>query len=209
MRKFISLIYMVIIVRGGVLMDSDVKKIIAEKDKRIEELEAKIKELERKLRYYEIKEIYSGLVPDEMLRKLMDLPPEIMLIEIGKYLREKTIESTKMEVQRVQREKEEHNKAVSEIKSVETKLSGVKARVGVDLNFTQRYDFSGSDVAFLGEDLMRSLGASEGEYVVVQKDGSVNLRVLPYTKSGFIVVPTWVREKIGAKVNEFVEVIKK
>lgn len=190
-------------------MDSDVKKIIAEKDRKIEELEAKIKELEKKLRYYEIREIYSGLVPDDLLWKLMELPPEIMLIEIGKYLRDRTVERAKMEVEKSQRGREELNKAVSEIKSVETKLSGIKARVGVDLNFTQRYDFSGSDIAFLGEDIMRNLGASEGDYVVVMKDGSVNLRVLPYTKSGFIVIPTWVREKIGAKVNDFVEVIRR
>jgi len=190
-------------------MDGDVRRLIEEKDKKIEELQAKIRELEKKLRYYEIREIYREIVPDELLQKLMDLPPEMMLIEIGKYLREKTVERARLDAERVQREKEELSKSVENIKTAEAKLSGVRARVGVDLNFTQRYDFSGSDVVFLGEDLMKTLGASEGDYIVVQKDGSVNLRVLPYTKSGFIVLPTWVREKIGAKVNDYVEVIKR
>jgi len=138
----------------------------------------------------------------------MDLPPEMMLIEIGKYLREKTVERAELDAERVRMEKE-IGKTAEDIKTAEAKLAGVRARVGVDLNFTQRYDFSGSDVIFLGEDLMKTLGASEGDYIVVQKDGSVNLRVLPYAKSGFIVLPTWVREKIGAKVNDYVEVIKK
>lgn len=189
-------------------MDTDVRKIIEEKDKKIEELQAKVRELEKKLRYYEIKEIYSGLVPEDFLQRLMELPPEMMVIEIGRYLRERTMEKIKQEVERGQ-EREGRSTTVAELKSSETKITAVKARVGVDLNFTQRYDFSGSDVAFLGEDLMRSLGASEGDYVVVQKEGSVNLRVLPYVKAGFIVVPTWVREKLGAKVNDFVEVIKR
>lgn len=64
-------------------------------------------------------------------------------------------------------------------------------------------------MAMLGEDLMNALKVSEGDYIVVQKNGSVNLRVIPYSKSGFIVLPSWVREKIGAKLNDFVEVMKK
>jgi len=190
-------------------MDSDIRKIIEEKDRMIEELQSKLKELEKKLRYYEIKDIYQGLIPEDLLKKFMDLPTELMVIEIGKYLREKFAEKTKSSEQRVSTEKEKINTVLSAIKSIETKLTAVKAKVGVDLNFTQRFDFEGSEVAFLGEDLMKSLGVSEDEYIVVQKDGSVSLRALPYSKAGFIVVPTWVREKIGAKVNDLVEVIKK
>lgn len=189
-------------------MDVDVRKIIEEKDKKIEELQAKVRELERKLRYYEIKDVYHGLVPEDFLQKLMDLPPEIMVIEIGKYFREKSAEKPKTDEKNCIG-KEEINKTLEELKSIETKLTGVKAKVGVDLNFTQRFDFDGSEVAFLSEDLMKSLGVSEDEYIIVHKEGSVTLRVLPYSKSGFIVVPTWVREKIGAKVNDTVEVVKR
>ncbi|MCS7143518.1 MAG: hypothetical protein NZ879_00670 [Archaeoglobaceae archaeon] len=190
-------------------MDVDVRKIIEEKDKKIEELQAKIKDLERKLRYYEIKEIYHGLVPDDFLQKLMDLPPEIMVIEIGKYFREKSAEKSRREIEKTSTGNEEIKKALEELKVIETKLGGVRAKVGADLNFTQRFDFSGSEVAFLGEDLMKSLGVSEGDYIVVQRDGSVTLRTLPYSKPGLVIVPTWVREKIGAKVNDMVEVVKR
>ncbi|MEM1578260.1 MAG: hypothetical protein QXN34_01490 [Archaeoglobaceae archaeon] len=180
-------------------MDADIRKLIEEKDKKIEELQNKIKELEKKLRYYEIKEIYQGLLPDGVIQKLLDLPPEMMVIEIGKFLRGRKIDIAEAEKERLQPMERE----------VEVKSSTLKARVGIDLTFTQKFDFTGSDVAFVGEDIMNSLGISEGEYVVVQKNGSVNLRALPYTKAGFIVIPGWVREKIGAKVNDFVEVTKK
>ncbi len=190
-------------------MDVDVRKIVEEKDKKIEELQSRIKELEKKLRYYEIKEIYQGLIPEDLLKKLIDLPAEIMVIEIGKYLREKNAEKAKSDEQKVSMEKEKLNRTFAELKNIETKLAAVKAKVGVDLNFTQRFDFEGSEVAFLSEDLMKSLGVLEEDYITVQKDGSVTLRVLPYSKPGFVIVPTWVREKIGAKVNDFVEVIKK
>ncbi|MCS7130038.1 MAG: hypothetical protein NZ872_01310 [Archaeoglobaceae archaeon] len=189
-------------------MDADVRKIIDEKDKKIEELQARVKELERKVRYYEIKEVYRDLLPEDFLQRLVELPPEMMVLELGKYLRGMTTEKVKPVVEKSYKEKEEIK--APEPKEVPIpKPAGVKAKVGLDLNFTQRYDYSGSDVAFLGEDLMKSLGASEGDYIVVQKESSVNLRVLPYTKPGFIVVPTWVREKIGAKINDFVEVIKR
>lgn len=189
-------------------MDVDVRKIIEEKDKKIEELQAKIKELEKKLRYYEIRDIYHGLIPEDFLQKLMDLPPEIMVIEIGKYFREKSLEKTKTD-DKSSVGKEEINKALAGLKSIETKLTGLKAKVGVDLNFTQKFDFDGSEVAFLGEDLIKSLGVSENDYIIVQKDGSVTLRVIPYSKEGFVVIPTWVRERIGAKVNDIVEVFRK
>jgi len=189
-------------------MDVDIRKIIEEKDKKIEELQTKIKELERKLRYYEIKDIYQGLLPEDDLRRLLDLPPEQMIIELGKYLKERA-EKSIVSTEKASESKEEIKKALEEIKTVETKLGGVKAKVGIDLNFTQRFDFEGSEVAFLGEDLMEKLGISGEEYILVQKNGGVVLRALPYSKSGFIVVPTWVREKIGAKVNDLVEVMKK
>ncbi|TDA30512.1 MAG: hypothetical protein DSO00_01190 [Archaeoglobi archaeon] len=190
-------------------MDVDIQKIVEEKDKKIEELQSKLKELEKKLRYYEIKEIYQGLIPEDLLKKLMDLPPEIMVIEIGRYLREKNAEKTKSDEQKVCVEKDKLNRTLAELKIIETKLAAVKAKVGVDLNFTQRFDFEGSEVAFLSEDIMKSLGVSEDDYIIVQKDGSVTLRVIPYSKPGFVIVPTWVREKIGAKVNDVVEVVKK
>lgn len=190
-------------------MDVDVRKIIEEKEKKIEELQLKIKELERKLRYYELKEVYHGLVSEDFLQKLIDLPPEVMVIEIGKYFREKFAEKARTELEKASTSKEEIKKALEELKTIEAKLSGVKAKVGTDLNFTERFDFSGSEVAFLGEDLMKNLGVSQGDYVIVQKDDSVTLKVFPYSKSGFVVIPTWVREKIGAKVNDVVEVVKK
>ncbi|MDI9609997.1 MAG: hypothetical protein QFX36_01575 [Archaeoglobales archaeon] len=190
-------------------MDADVRKIIDEKDKKIEELQAKVKELEKKVRYYEIKEIYRDILPEDFLQRLVELPPEVMIIELGRYLRGASAEKAKTGAEKSYKEKEEVTRATEIKEAVTPKSTGFKAKVGLDLNFTQRYDFSGSDVAFLGEDLMKSLGASEGDYIVVQKEGSVNLRVLPYTKPGFIVVPTWVRDKIGAKINDFVEVIKR
>lgn len=195
-------------------MELELKKIIEDKDRKIEELQARIRELERKLKFYEIREVYQGIIPDDVLQKLVELPPEAMVIEIGRYLKqvsfktEKVLESKAAEsVPKVElKSPTEESKTESVVKVRE----GVaKARVGVDLSFTQRYDFTGSDVAMLGEDIMNAIKASEGDYIVVQKEGAVNLRVLPYSKPGFIVIPSWVRERIGAKVNDFVEVFKK
>lgn len=188
-------------------MGPNTEKIIKEKDEKIQQLEAKVRELEKKLRYYEIKEVYQGLVPEEFLQKLMELPPEMMVIEIGRYFRERSAES--MGSEKVSKNMKEINRAISELKSIEMKLNGIKAKLGIDLNFAQKYDFNGSEVAFLGEDIMKSLGISEGDYIIVQKEGGATLRVLPYSKPGFVVVPTWVRERIKAKVNDFVEVIRR
>lgn len=196
-------------------MESELRKIIEEKDRKIEELQSRIRELERKLKFYEIREVYQGIVPDEVLQKLVELPPEAMVIEIGKYLKQASFKAERVESKPVESTPkiEVKEKPVVEEQKVESSVKvkeGVaKARVGVDLAFTQRYDFQGSDVAMLGEDVMNSIRASEGDYVVVQKDGAVNLRALPYSKPGFIIIPSWVREKIGAKVNDFVEVFKK
>uniref|UniRef100_A0A7J2TGI2 Uncharacterized protein n=1 Tax=Archaeoglobus fulgidus TaxID=2234 RepID=A0A7J2TGI2_ARCFL len=184
-------------------METELKRLLEEKDKKIEELQAKIKDLERKLKYYEIREVYQGIIPDEVIQKLVELPPEVMVLEIGKYLR--GVSTLKLEKAE---EKEKPAEKMAEKVEI-TGERGLKAKVGVDLSFTQRYDFTGSDVAMLGEDLMNALKVSEGDYIVVQKNGSVNLRVIPYSKSGFIVLPSWVREKIGAKLNDFVEVMKK
>jgi hypothetical protein len=56
---------------------------------------------------------------------------------------------------------------------------------------------------------MEKLGVEEDDYVLVKKNGFVRMRVIPHVGSGVIVMPTWAREKIGAKLNEEVEVIKK
>ena len=196
-------------------MESELRKLIEEKDRKIEELQAKIRELEKRLKFYEIREVYQGIIPDEILQKIVELPPDAMVLEIGKYLRQSTFKTERVaEVKAVEstsRVDVKEKPVVEEQKAESVKLKeGVaKARVGVDLAFTQRYDFQGSDVAMLGEDVMNSIRASEGDYIVVQKEGAVNLRVLPYSKPGFIIIPSWVREKIGAKVNDFVEVAKK
>lgn len=193
-------------------MDLELRKIIEEKDRKIEELQAKIRELEKKLKFYEIREIYQGIIPDDILQKLVEMPPEMIVIEIGRYLKQIGFRTEKVaESKPAESASKELISIVEEAKGSGVKLKEgvVRARVGVDLAFTQRYDFTGSDVAMLGEDIMNSIKASEGDYIVVQKEGSVNLRVLPYPKPGFIIIPTWVREKIGAKVNDFVEVFKK
>lgn len=204
-------------------MDEDCQKLLQEKDAVIKELQEKIKELEMKIRSYEIREIYRGILPDEVLEELVKLPPEQMVIEIGKYLRERgsaekaatkaaveseeKISKVKEDISEVEKEV---TKAESEVDRAIGAITGrVMAKVGVDLNFTQKYDYDGSDVAFLAEDIMRAIGVKEGGYVTVRKDGVVNLRVMPYSKDGFIVIPTWVRERIGAKVNDFVEVVRK
>lgn len=189
-------------------MDADVRKIIDEKDKKIEELQARVRELEKKVRYYEMREVYREILPEDFLQRLVELPPEIMILELGKYLRGVMTEKVKTVAERSYKEKGE-TKPLEFKETTLYRSTGVKAKVGLDLNFTQKYDYSGSDVAFLGEDLMKSIGASEGDYIVVQKEGSVNLKVIPCTKSGFIIIPTWVRERIGAKINDFVEVIKR
>lgn len=194
-------------------MESELRKLIEEKDKKIEELQARIRELEKKLKFYEIREVYQGIIPDEILQKLAELPPEVMVIEIGKYLKQASFKTERVvETRESSPRVEVKEKPIEEIKvepSVKVREGVAKARVGVDLAFTQRYDFHGSDVAMLGEDVMNSIKVSEGDYVVVQKDSAVNLRVLPYSKPGFIIIPSWVREKIGAKINDFVEVAKK
>lgn len=198
-------------------MDDECQKLLAEKEALIRELQEKVRELESKLRSYEIREVYKGVIPDEVLEELVKLPPEQMVIEIGKYLKEKgsagqveakrTVTEIKQEIASVE---EEVSKAEKEVDKTISAITGAaKAKVGVDLNFTQKYDNEGSDVAFLGEDIMKTLGVKEGEYITVKKNGVVNLRAIPYSKEGFIVIPTWVREKIGVKVNDFVEVVKK
>jgi len=192
-------------------LDEECQKLLNEKDELISELQEKIKELEMKIKSYEIREIYRGILPDEVLEELVKLPPDQMVIEIGKYLKER--ESAQLEAVKERNEKVAKTKEVEEAKAeAETKKDTtgiVRAKVGVDLNFTQKYDHEGSDVAFLAEDLMKAIGIEEGSYVEVRRDGSVNLKVIPYSKEGFIIVPTWVREKIGAKVNEYVEVVRK
>ncbi len=198
-------------------MDDECQKLLAEKDALIRELQEKVKELESKLRSYEIREVYRGVIPDDVLEEFVKLPPEQMVIEIGKYLKEKgsagqaeakrTVTEMQKEIASVE---EEVSKAEKDVEETITVITGAaKAKVGVDLNFTQKYDYEGSDVAFLAEDIMRTLGVKEGEYISVKKNGVVNLKAIPYSKEGFIVVPTWAREKIGAKVSDFVEVVKK
>ncbi|WP_456467771.1 hypothetical protein [Archaeoglobus sp.] len=201
-------------------MDDECQKLLAEKDAVIRELQEKINELERKLRSYEIRDVYKGIIPDEVLEEFMKLTPEQMVIEIGKYLREKAgimetaVKERNEKISKMKGELLEVTETVKEAESGAEKtieaISGVAtAKVGVDLNFTQKYDYEDSDVAFLGEDLMKIIGAKEGDYVTVRKNGSVNLKVISYSKDGFIVVPTWVREKISAKVNDMVEVSKR
>lgn len=198
-------------------MDDECQKLLAEKEALIRELQKRVNELESKLRSYEIREVYRGIIPDDVLEELVKLPPDQMVIEIGKYLKEKgstgqieakkAVSDVKQEIASVE---EEVSKAEKEVERTISTITGVaKAKVGVDLNFTQKYDYEGSDVAFLAEDVMNAIGVREGEYVSVRKNGIVNLKVIPYSKEGFIVVPTWVREKIGVKVNDFVEVVKK
>jgi len=198
-------------------LDDECQKLLAEKEALIRELQGKVKELELKLKSYEIRDVYRGIIPDEVLGELIKLPPEQMVIEIGKYLREKgstgQAESRKVlaEMRREMASVEE-GLSMSERgveKTISTITGVARAKVGVDLNFTQKYDHEGSDVAFLAEDIMKTLGVKEGEYISVKKNGVVNLRAIPYSKEGFIVVPAWVRVRIGAKVNDFVEVIKK
>ncbi|MEM0330886.1 MAG: hypothetical protein QXU17_05915 [Archaeoglobaceae archaeon] len=168
-------------------MDLNTEKIIKENNEKTQELETKVIELERRLRYYEIREIYQGLLPEELLQKLLELPPEMVVI--GKYFKERSAESMKSE------KASKHmgdGRMLPEPKSVEMKLNGIKAKIGSDLNFAQKYDFNGS--------------VAEGDYVI-QKESGATLGVLPYSKPGFVVVPTWVRERI--KVNDFVEVVKR
>ena len=198
-------------------MDDECQKLLAEKEAIIRELQEKVKELEAKLKSYEIREVYKGIIPDDVLEEFVKLPPEQMVIEIGRYLREKgstgqveakkTVNDVRQEIASVE---EEVSKAEKEVeKTISTITGAAKTKVGVDLTFTQKYDYEGSDVAFLAEDIMNAIGVKEGEYVSVKKNGTVNLRVLPYSKEGFIVVPTWVREKLGVKVNDFVEVVRR
>ncbi len=194
-------------------MDDECQKLLAEKDALIKELQDKIRELEAKIRSYEIRSVYQGIIPDDVLEEFMKLPPDQMVIEIGKYLRNKAVNVD----ERITRAKEDISEVAEKIKEAEDitekvveKISGTaKAKVGVDLTFTQKYDYDGSAVAFLGEDIMKTLGAEEGDYVTVRKKGSVNLRVIPYSKQGFIVIPSWVREKLEVKINDFVEVSKR
>ncbi len=197
-------------------MDDECQKLLAEKDAIIRELQDKIKELESKIRSYEIRSVYQGIIPDEVLEEFMKLPPDQMVIEIGKYLREKAINAVEKD-EKIAKAKESISEVTEKIKEAENLTERVveqiegtaRAKVGVDLTFTQKYDHEGSAVAFLGEDIMRVLGAEEGDYVTVRKNGSVNLRVVPYSKPGFIVIPSWVREKLGVKINDFVEVSKR
>ncbi len=182
----------------------DCEKLLAEKEAKIRELEEKIRELDKKLRRYELKSIYEGIIPENVLESILDLPPEKLVFEIGKYLKQSASEKTKSD---------QFLKMKESLKTTETKEklqeSLVNARVGVDLAYTQKYDFEGSDVAFLSEDLAVKLGVREGEYVTVKKNGSINMRVQFYSKPGFIILPTWVRDKIGAKVNDSVEVVRR
>lgn len=182
----------------------DCEKLLAEKDAKIRELEEKIRELEKKLRRYELKSIYDGIIPEDVLESILDLPPEKLVFEIGKYLKKSVPEKTKQD---------QPLKMKESPKTAETKEkyqeSSINARVGVDLAYTHNYDFEGSDVAFLSEDLAVKLGVKEGDYVTVKKNGSINMRVQFYSKPGFIILPTWVRDKIGAKVNDFVEVVRR
>jgi formylmethanofuran dehydrogenase subunit D len=89
------------------------------------------------------------------------------------------------------------------------KIEIVKAKLSVDPDFLEEYDFDGCDYILLSQDLMEKLGVEEDDYVLVKKNGFVRMRVIPHVGSGVIVMPTWAREKIGAKLNEEVEVIKK
>ncbi|WP_202320332.1 hypothetical protein [Archaeoglobus neptunius] len=201
-------------------MDEECQKLLAEKEETIRDLQEKIKELEMKLKAYEIRDVYRGIIPDDVLEKLVKLPPDQMVIEIGKYLREKAA-GMESEVKERNDKISKLKEGISEVasltkdaeveatKAVELITGTVKAKVGVDLNFAQKYDFEGSDIAFLGEDLMETLKVEEGNYVTVRKNGSVNLRVMSYSKKGFVIVPTWVREKLGVKINDFVEVSRK
>ncbi len=197
-------------------MDDECQKLLAEKDAIIRELQDKIRELESKIRSYEIRSVYQGIIPDEVLEEFMKLPPDQMVIEIGKYLREKAINAVEKD-EKIAKAKESISEVTEKIREAEDltekvveKIAGTtRAKVGVDLTFAQKYDHEGSAVAFLGEDIMKALGAEEGDYVTVRKNGSVNLRVIPYSKPGFIIIPSWVREKLGVKINDFVEVSKR
>jgi len=200
-------------------MDEECQKIIAEKEATIRQLQERVRELEMKLRSYEIRDVYRGILPDDVLEELVKLPPDQMVIEIGKYLKKSSISQAALKernekISKIKEDIEELKQEVGKAElSTEATLGIVRgaarAKVGVDLTFAQKYDYEGSDFAFLAEDIMKTLNIKEGEYVTVKKNGSVNLRILPYSKEGFIIVPAWVREKIGVKVNEYVEVVSK
>jgi len=64
-------------------LDDECQKLLAEKEALIRELQGKVKELELKLKSYEIRDVYRGIIPDEVLGELIKLPPEQMVIEIG------------------------------------------------------------------------------------------------------------------------------
>ena len=82
----------------------------------------------------------------------------------------------------------------------------VSAMVGVDLKFSQEYEES--DFAFLSKSLMDTLNIKEGDYILVEKEGFVKLRAIPYRKSDMIVIPKWAREKIKTKVKDYVTIKK-
>ncbi len=182
--------------------DEDCQKLLTEKDARIRELEERVKELERKIMRYGLMSVYQGIIPDDVLEKILNLPSEQMVIKIGKYLKRRVSERGVEKLSEIKRGLEV---ATKELKQAESGLGEerVTAVVGTDLAFTQKCDFEGSDVMLLSKDLMERLGVGEGDYVTVRKDGSVNLRVLPYPKPRFVVLlPSWVRGKIGAKVKD-------
>ncbi|MET1123912.1 MAG: hypothetical protein ABWW66_01450 [Archaeoglobaceae archaeon] len=177
----------------------DCEKLLAEKDAKIKELEEKVRELESKLMKYELREVYRDIIPEDVLEEFLKLPPEKMVVEIGKYLKQIGRVGSGGKPQKVEDRK---------VESGEVEEGIIRARVGVDLAFT-KYDFEGSDVMFLAKDIAERLGVNEGQYVTVRKNGSVNLRAIIYDRDGFVVLPSWVKEKIGAKVNDFVEIVRR
>ncbi len=183
------------------------EKMLAEKEAEIQRLRSEVQELKSKLLACEMKMVYHGIIPDDVIEELVKLPPEKIVIEVGRYLREllgnleiREDDTLEISLERVSRIKEE--------------LEGesgdrVKATVIVDPEFCEEYDYDGCDSVLLSQDIMSVLGVVEDDYVLIKKNGYVRMRVLPYPGSRVVVLPTWAREKIGVKVNEEVEIIKK
>ena len=162
-------------------MDEECRRLLAEKDKEIEELK-------KKIIFYELKLTYQGIIDDNELERIVNLPPEQIVIEIGKLLKE----NKKRAVERY-----------------ETVLGIGEAMVGVDLAFTQKYDFDDSDVIFVSKNIMSTLGINEGEYVEIKKDDVVQLKAISYSKKpNFVIMPTWAKNKINAKVKDVVKISK-
>ncbi|RLI79416.1 hypothetical protein DRP05_03925 [Archaeoglobales archaeon] len=162
-------------------MDEECKKLLAEKDKEIEKLK-------KKIMFYELKLTYQDIIEDEELERIVNLPPEQIVIEIGKLLKE--------------------DKKRTVIGKKEAALGVGEAIVNIDLAFTQKYDFNNSNVAFVSKNIMKDLGIKEGDQVMIEKDDVVQLKAISYSKPNFVIIPTWAKNKINAKIKDIVKVRK-